>query len=69
MSNMLEIQLFILEHMASVADPALLFGGIRRRLERGKYDEDKGGPGDESPPVGSRGNAPLGGPPEAVRLL
>jgi hypothetical protein len=45
MSNMLEIQLFILEHMAPVADPQLLFGGIRRRLERGKYDEDKRGSG------------------------
>ena len=63
MSYMLEIQSFILEHMASVADPALLLGEwsrVRRRLERCKYNEDKRGPGDESLSVGSRGNAPVG---------
>jgi len=32
-----------------------------RRLERGKYDEDKTGPGDFRPSVGSRGNALVGG--------
>ena len=59
---MLEIQLFILEHMASVADPALFFGGggYGEGKKGGKFDEDKGGPGDGSPPVGSRGNAPVG---------
>ena len=61
MSNMLEIQLFILEHMGSVANPALLFGGYGEGSKGESMTKTKGGPGDESLPVGSRGNAPVGG--------
>ena len=46
--------------VGAVADPGFLFGGIWRRLKRDKCDEDKGGPGDGSAPVGSRGKAPVG---------
>ena len=66
---MLEIQLFILEHMAPVADPQLLFGGYGEGSKGASMTKTKGGPGDESPPVRSRGNAPVGGSGEVPQKL
>ena len=71
---MLEIQLFILEHMASVADPALLFGGYEEGSKGASMTKTKRGSGGRKLPGGVQGQRPGRGsggrsPPEAVRPL